>query len=93
MPGLGGRFSTVVKAKISKMLDRAEDPRTGTIRHTTTAYLTMVALDDDGRPTEVPALQCESEEERRREREAQLRRANRLAEREQILAGRSPLVE
>jgi phage shock protein A len=26
MPGLGGRFSTVVKAKISRMLDRAEDP-------------------------------------------------------------------
>src|SRR5215208_3423038 len=26
MPGLGGRFSTVVKAKISKLLDRAEDP-------------------------------------------------------------------
>ena len=26
MPGLGGRFGTVVKAKISKMLDRAEDP-------------------------------------------------------------------
>lgn len=26
MPGLGGRFSTVVKAKISKMLDKAEDP-------------------------------------------------------------------
>jgi phage shock protein A len=27
MPGLSGRFSTVVKAKISKMLDRAEDPQ------------------------------------------------------------------
>src|ERR1700755_1165826 len=26
MPGVSGRFSTVVKAKISKMLDRAEDP-------------------------------------------------------------------
>jgi phage shock protein A len=26
MPGLSGRMSTVVKAKISKMLDRAEDP-------------------------------------------------------------------
>src|SRR5947209_17942857 len=26
MPGLGGRFSTVVKAKISRLLDRAEDP-------------------------------------------------------------------
>jgi phage shock protein A len=27
MPGLGGRFSTVVKAKISKLLERAEDPQ------------------------------------------------------------------
>src|SRR5436309_6750159 len=26
MPGLGGRISTVIKAKISKLLDRAEDP-------------------------------------------------------------------
>ena len=26
MPGLGGRMSTVVKAKVSKLLDRAEDP-------------------------------------------------------------------
>ena len=26
MPGLSGRMSTVVKAKISKMLDKAEDP-------------------------------------------------------------------
>ena len=26
MPGLGGRFSTVIKAKISRVLDRAEDP-------------------------------------------------------------------
>ena len=26
MPGLAGRMSTVVKSKISRMLDRAEDP-------------------------------------------------------------------
>ena len=26
MAGLGGRMSTVIKAKISKLLDRAEDP-------------------------------------------------------------------
>ena len=26
MPGLSGRMSTLIKAKISKMLDRAEDP-------------------------------------------------------------------
>jgi acyl-CoA hydrolase len=67
----------------------AEDPRTGATRHTTVAYLTMVALDDDGRPSEVPALTCETDDERRREREAQLRRANRLSEREQILRDRS----
>jgi acyl-CoA hydrolase len=67
----------------------AENPRTGSVRHTTTAYLTMVALDDEGRPTPVPALEPTTDEERRREREAQLRRANRLAERDQIVAHRS----
>ena len=66
----------------------AEDPRSGDVRHTSTAYLTMVALDDEGRPTEVPSLACETDTERRREGEAQLRRANRLAEREQILSAR-----
>jgi acyl-CoA hydrolase len=67
----------------------AENVRTGEKRHTNTAYLTMVALDDAGRPTPVPPLACESDEERRRESEAQLRRANRLAEREQIVAARA----
>lgn len=66
----------------------AENVRTGDKRHTNTAYLTMVALGDDGRPASVPSLDCESDEERRREREAQLRRANRLAEREQIVSDR-----
>src|SRR3954453_16896877 len=49
----------------------AENVRTGEKRHTNTAYLTMVALGDDGRPAAVPALACESEDEIRREREAQ----------------------
>jgi acyl-CoA hydrolase len=66
----------------------AEDPRSGALRHTNTAYVTMVALDDDGRPSPVPAIECTDDVERRREREAQLRRANRLAEREQILSER-----
>ena len=66
----------------------AEDPRSGSVRHTNTAYLTMVALDDEGRPSPVPAIDCTSDTERRREREAQLRRANRLAEREQIVKER-----
>ena len=62
----------------------AENPRTGEARHTSTAYVTMVALDDDGRPTEVPPLVPESADEQRRMREAEFRRANRLVERAEI---------
>jgi acyl-CoA hydrolase len=66
----------------------AENPRTGEVRHTNTAYLTMVALDDDGNPTAVPPIAPASPTEERRMREAELRRANRLAERAEILARR-----
>jgi acyl-CoA hydrolase len=67
----------------------AENPRKGESRHTSTAYLTMVALDDAGEPTPVPELEVTSEIEKRREREAELRRKNRLAERDEILRGRA----
>jgi acyl-CoA hydrolase len=60
----------------------------GEVEHTSTAYLTMVALDQDRRPTEVPPIAPQTEVERRRQREAELRRRYRLAEREQIVAGR-----
>jgi acyl-CoA hydrolase len=63
----------------------SEDVRTRAVAHTSTAYLTMVALDDEGRPTKVPPLSPVTPDERRREQEAQLRRDNRLAEREAIL--------
>lgn len=43
-------------------------------RHTTSAYLIMVALDPEGRPRRVPPLVCESDEERRRARQAGIRR-------------------
>jgi acyl-CoA hydrolase len=66
----------------------AEEPRTGEVRHTNTAYLTMVALDDDGNPAAVPPLIAATASEQRRMREAELRRANRLAERQAIVAGR-----
>jgi acyl-CoA hydrolase len=67
----------------------SEDVRSGEIVHTSTAYLTMVALDVDGRPTEVPPARPENPVEERRAREAQLRRDSRLAERERIEAGRA----
>jgi acyl-CoA hydrolase len=66
----------------------AENPRTGEVRHTSTAYLTMVALDDNGNPTQVPPLIATTPTEQRRMREAELRRANRLAERAEIVAAR-----
>jgi acyl-CoA hydrolase len=57
----------------------AEDTITDTTRHVLTAYLTMVALDDRGRPTEVRPLEVDEPEASRRCREAQLRRDIRLA--------------
>ncbi len=66
----------------------AEDPQTGVVQHASTAYLTFVALDDDGRPTPVPPLQPQTDTEERRQREAELRRAHRLAELEAIEHGR-----
>jgi acyl-CoA hydrolase len=65
----------------------AERPAIGASRHTNTAFLTMVAVDSDGRPRAVPPLTCESDNERRREAAAQTRRRNRLAEREEIVGG------
>ena len=66
----------------------AENPFSRERRHTSTAYLTMVALDENGKPTPAPSLLAESEAERRREREAETRRRHRLAEREEILTER-----
>jgi acyl-CoA hydrolase len=67
----------------------AEDVRSGEVRHVSAAYLTMVALDDDGRPALVPPLEPVSEDEKRRQHEAQVRRDNRLAERRAILDTRA----
>ncbi len=67
----------------------AENPMTGSLRHTNTAYLTMVALDDGGDPAPIPPLLAVTPTETRRMREAELRRANRLAERQEIIARRA----
>jgi acyl-CoA hydrolase len=66
----------------------AENPRTGERRHTASAYFTMVGLDEQGKPTPVPPLIAETAEEKAREAEAQVRRRNRLHEREEILEHR-----
>jgi acyl-CoA hydrolase len=68
----------------------AENVLTGEVRHASTAYLTMVALDEEGAPTEVPVLEAgEDPISIRRLHDAQVRRANRLAERAEILRDRA----
>jgi acyl-CoA hydrolase len=66
----------------------AEDIRSGEVTHTSTAYLTMVALDDDGQPERVPPVDPQTDDERRRQREAEHRRETRLRERQEIVAAR-----
>jgi acyl-CoA hydrolase len=56
----------------------AENPVTGEQTHTNTAYLVYVALDDDGRPTTVPPLQTETEEDKQKMKQAQERQERRL---------------
>ena len=63
-----GRTSMEVGVRVE-----AEDPRTGKKTHTNSSYILMVALDDDGRPVEVPRLILETEEDRRRNEKARQR--------------------
>ncbi|MEW6404760.1 MAG: acyl-CoA thioesterase [Chloroflexota bacterium] len=60
---------------------QAENPITGVRTHTNTAYLVYVALDDEGRSIPVPQLIAETEDEKRRMKQAQLRQEHRLAQR------------
>ena len=57
----------------------AETLVTGLVNHVVTAYLTFVALDINQRPGQVPPLILETDEEKRRNRLALMRRKERLA--------------
>lgn len=56
----------------------SEEILTGERRRTTTAYVTVVAVDEKGHPMTAPPLRLETEEDRRRFEEASRRRAYRL---------------
>ena len=56
----------------------AENILTGEKRHTNSCYVTYVALDEQGRPTEVPPVVPETEEEKKRYERAAQRRAARV---------------
>ena len=71
-----GRTSMEVGVKII-----AENVLTGERRHTNSCYVTYVALDDRGRPTEVPPVVPETPDEKRRYERAAKRRASRVMDR------------
>ncbi|HEX5042653.1 MAG TPA: acyl-CoA thioesterase [Candidatus Polarisedimenticolaceae bacterium] len=75
---LNAAFGSSMEIEVEVM---AEEPATGARTLTTRALVTMVALGGDGRPTKVPPLLAQDEEDRRRAHEAGARRARRLAER------------
>lgn len=58
-----------------------EDLNAGDVKKTSTAYLTFVALDQEGRPVPVPPLLCETPEEEARFHAAEERRKERLRHR------------
>jgi len=60
----------------------SENPKTGERFHTASAYLTFVCLGSNGKPTAVSPLSLESEDDKRRFREAGFRREERLKRRE-----------
>jgi len=69
-------FNTSLEVEVNVFL---EDCLTGERRQTSSAFVTYVAVDRDGRPTKVPPIVPATAEEKRRFREAQERRHRRLA--------------
>jgi acyl-CoA hydrolase len=55
----------------------AENIREKVVRHVNSCFFTMIAVDDDGRPTKVPPLGPQTADERRRFAAAGIRRAMR----------------
>jgi acyl-CoA hydrolase len=62
---------------------------TGQPLHVASAYLVFVAIDEDGKARQIPALAPETDKEIRRAREAEIRRSHRLARKREIEEGRS----
>lgn len=71
-----GRTSMEIGVRVE-----AETFDTGNVRHAVSAYLTFVALNEEGRPQEIPQLTLATEEDKRRNREAANRRDMRIQER------------
>lgn len=77
-----GRLTGVGRSSMEVLVEvTAEQAAGGARRPVGRAFVTMVAVDRDGRPTAVPELLVETEEERREQQAAQARMAARVASR------------
>jgi acyl-CoA hydrolase len=70
-------FRTSMEVGIRAMV---EEPRGQTLRHVSSAYVTYVAVDREGRPLPVPCVVAETEHQKRRYEDAARRRAMRASE-------------
>lgn len=75
-------FTSKSSMEIGVRVD-AENPKTQETFHTASAYLTFVAIGSDGKPTLVPGLTLENDDQRRRFENARKRRELRLQQRHQ----------
>ncbi|MGZ3744373.1 MAG: acyl-CoA thioesterase [Pseudobdellovibrionaceae bacterium] len=73
-------FTSRTSMEVGVRVD-AENPRTGEVFHTASAYTTFVALGSNGKPAEVPTLILETAEEKRRFEAGKKRRESRLKNR------------
>jgi acyl-CoA hydrolase len=79
---LSGRLNAVFGSSMEAEVEvHSEDPSTGEETLTTTALVTLVAVDGNGRPRRVSPLEPETRDERRRAERAAARRQERLAAR------------
>lgn len=82
-----GKTSLVVGIKVI-----AENFKAGTVKHTNTSYFTMVAKDEEGKPTAVPLLILENKEELKRCLEAIKRKELQLTYKKELQSARLALL-
>ena len=78
-----GRTSLEVGVRVE-----SENVLSGERTHTGSAYLVFVALDEEGKPRPVPGVDAQTQNQRRRQKEAKIRRETRLAHKQAILEHR-----
>jgi uncharacterized protein (TIGR00369 family) len=74
-----GRTSLEVGVRVE-----SENVLSGERTHTGSAYLVFVALDEEGKPRPVPSVVAQGQTQRRRQKEAKIRRQTRLAHKQAI---------